>query len=57
MFDEDSFDLDNVLLEAGPVDRGVAPLGVDVEEIRVYDSDGNLVGTIEHTPLSCLGRD
>jgi len=57
MFDEDSFDLDNVLLESGPADRGVAPLGVDVEEIRVYDRDGNLVGTIEHTPLSCLGRD
>lgn len=54
MNDNNPFELDNILLETGPADQDFTSLSVEAEEICVYDNRGNLVGTIEHTPLSCL---
>ena len=54
MNDNNPFELDNILLETGPADQDFTSLSVDAVAIKNYDNRGNLVGTIEHTPLSCL---
>jgi len=52
---DNPFEMDNIFQENGTTTRMEPPLAMDAEEILVYDDRGNLVGTIEHTPLTCLG--
>ena len=53
---DNPFEMDNIFQENGTTTRMEPLLAMDAEEILVYDDRGNLVGTIEHTPLTCLSN-